>query len=180
MVAQFWDATTETFYQTVERPDLLVRPRNIFDGTVPSSTAAAVFALLKLSRLTGNEHWEQVVVKALRPMQPLLRQQPLGFCYWLSTLDFYLAETDEIAITGSMKERATQELLHALCAAYLPHKVVAGYDPTDTSAVVGLKLLEGRTTVSRPTVYICRHYTCQEPVTDPAVLKAQLAAGIQS
>jgi hypothetical protein len=175
MVEQFWDTTTETFYETGPgRADLIVRPRNIFDGTVPSSTAAAVFVLLKLARLTGNEHWEQVSVRALRPMQPLMRQQPLGFSYWLSALDFYLADTSEIAITGFATEQATKDLLHTLCATYVPNKVVAGYDRSDPSAVADLKLLEGRTTVSQPTVYICRHYICQEPVTDPAVLRARL------
>ena len=71
--------------------------------------------------------------------------------------------------------QVTSELLHTLCTTWLPNKVVAAYDPGDLTAVSDLKLLENRGMINdQPTVYVCRQYSCQRPVTDPVSLVAQL------
>lgn len=179
MLEQFWDRTKGAFYDTGPRhEELIIRPRSVLDGAMPSGTAAATFALLKLARLTGNEHWEQVAAQSLQPMSPLMRQHPLGFGHWLSALDFYLASPKEIVIVGSRNSPATLALLRILYTTWVPNKVVAAYDPDDPTAVPDLKLLSGRTMIDhQPTVYICHRNTCLPPVTDPAALSAQLQPG---
>jgi len=100
---------------------------------------------------------------------------PLGFGNWLCALNLYLSTPKEVAIIGPRDNPATAELLHTLCAAFLPNKVVAAYDPTDPTAISDLALLKNRPMVNDlPTVYICQHYTCQTPVTDPAALTDRL------
>ncbi|MFC1907635.1 hypothetical protein ACFLW8_06080 [Chloroflexota bacterium] len=128
-----------------------------------------------MARLTDNERFLQVATKGLRSMRELMPRQPLGFGNWLCALDLYLSTPKEVAIIGPRDNPAAAELLHALCAAFLPNKVVAAYDPTDPTAISDLALLSNRQMVNdMPTVYICQQYTCQAPVTDPAALTAQL------
>jgi len=111
-------------------------------------------------------------------MQESMRQHPLGFSNWLCGLDLYLSAPKEITIIGPRDHPETLELLHILCGTWLPNKVVAAYDPNDPAPVSGLKLFENRQMVdNQPTVYVCEHYTCQAPVTDPASLCAQLQGG---
>ena len=176
MVEQFWDEATGTFYDTSQRhEDLFVRPRSTFDGALPSGSSAATLVLLKLARLTDNKHFEQVAVQSLRSMGKPLSRNPLGFSNWLCALDFYLSTPKEIAIIGPRDNPATLELLRTICTIWLPNKVVAAYDPSDSAPVSELKLFENRQMVdNQPTVYICEHYTCQAPVTDSASLRAQL------
>lgn len=176
MIEQFWDETTSTFYDTGERhQDLFVRPRDTFDGTLPSGSSAATRALLKLATLTGKEPFQRIAVQALQSMQSLIYQNPLGFSNWLCALDFYLSTPKEIAIIGPRDNLKTSELLRTICTTWLPNKVVAAYDPSDLAPVSELKLLENRQMINnQPTVYVCQHYTCQVPATDPASLGAQL------
>jgi len=70
-------------------------------------------------------------------------------------------------------------LLRTLCTMWLPNTLVAAYDPNDPTPESDLKLLESRQMINnQPTVYVCEHYTCQAPVTDPASLRAQLQRGL--
>ena len=176
MIEEFWDEATGTLYDTGRNyQDLPIRPRNTFDGALPSGGAAATLALLKLSRLTGNNRFAKVALDSLRSMQEFMTQQPMGFSAWLCALDFYLADPKDIAILGRVNDPATSELLHVLHNTWAPNKVVAAYTPSDPTAVSDLELLQNREMIGgRPTVYVCQRHTCQTPVTNAAELRTQL------
>ena len=176
MAEQFWDEPTHMLYDTSNRyEDLFVRPRSTYDGALPSGASAATLVLLKLAKLTDKEQFKQMAMRSLEPMQESMRQYPLGFSNWLCDLDLYLSTPKEIAIIGPRDHPETSELLRILCTTWLPNKVVAACDPDDPAPVSELKLFENRQMIgNQPTVYVCEHYTCQAPVTDPASLCAQL------
>lgn len=176
MLEQFWDEASSTLYDTGEgQLDLIVRPKSTTDGTTPSGASMAAIVLLKLGRLTDNTLFEEVALKALQSVRELMPLYPLGFSNWLCALDFYLSAPREVAIVGASDSPATSELLQTLCKIWLPNTVIAARDPTDPTPITGLKLLENRQMLdSRPTVYICQRYSCQQPVTEPAALEKQL------
>jgi uncharacterized protein YyaL (SSP411 family) len=65
-----------------------------------------------------------------------------------------------------------QALLAVAREGYRPDQVIAAAFPDRTSAI---PLLFDRPAISgRPTAYVCRQFACQQPVTDPAALRAQL------
>ena len=72
-----------------------------------------------------------------------------------------------MAIVGP--EPGAQILVRAVRERFQPHIVIAGGD----SAAV--PLLEGRTPVNgSAAAYVCEHFSCQAPVTDPEELAAAL------
>lgn len=176
MVEQFWDEGEGTLYDTGKRHEaLFVRPRNPYDGALPSGPSAATLALLRLASLTDNERWGRIATQSLRLMNEAMRQQPLGFGHWLCALDFYVSTPKEIAIVGPRDAPAARELVRTLATTWLPNKVLAAHDPTDPTPVPGLRLLEGKQMVDNmPTVYVCQQHTCHTPVTDPDSLATQL------
>jgi uncharacterized protein YyaL (SSP411 family) len=179
MVDEFWDKKEETFYDTSRgHEDLFVRPRSTYDGVLPSPGSAAAIALLKLSRLTGNQEWQRLAVQSLRSVRELMQRHPLGFANWLSALDFYLSRPMEIAIIGPRDDPATGELLKIICSTWLPNKVAAARDPNDP-APAELPLFEGRVMVDgKPAAYVCRDYACKAPITDPAKLSVELSSQV--
>jgi len=176
MAEQFWDEATHTFYDTCDKHEnLFVRPRSNYDGALPSGPSAATLVLLKLAKLDDREQFEKIAMRSLESMQESMHQHPLGFSNWLCGLDLYLSTPKEVVIIGPRTHPKTSELLHILCTAWLPNKVVAAYAPDDPAPVSELKLFENRKMIdNQPTVYVCEHYTCQAPITDPASLRAQL------
>ena len=95
-----------------------------------------------------------------------------GFAHWLNALDLYLSHPKEIALIGDPAQPEMRALAGAVFMPYLPHKVVLQADDHDSP---GGPLLEGKVMQGgKPTAYVCQHYTCQAPVTDPQALARQL------
>jgi uncharacterized protein YyaL (SSP411 family) len=177
-LALFWDEREEMFFDTGEDQEaLVVRPRNLFDNAVPSGTSVAIEWLLRLAILFGEERYEALALKALRPMADLMTRYPSGFGRYLAALDFHLGPVAEVALVwpdgsgpGPLAETAFRR--------YMPNRLVVGA-PAGSPARTGLPLLAERGAADgKATAYVCRRYVCQLPVTDPAALVAQLDAGV--
>jgi uncharacterized protein YyaL (SSP411 family) len=176
MLGRFWDKTQGCFYDTAHGQEaLVVRPRSIYDNALPSGSAAAAFVLLRLARLTGNSDYERPATTALRSVQGLMLQYPLGFGHWLCALDFYLSKPKEIAVVGRPGDPAMKSLMNVITRRYLPNKVLAGGDPDELARTISIPLLHDRGMIeNRPTVYLCESYVCQAPTTDPDTLATLL------
>jgi uncharacterized protein YyaL (SSP411 family) len=176
----FWSADLNAFFDTGhDQEALVVRPRNLFDNAVPSGTSVAIDWLLRLAVILGEERYETVALAALRPMADLMQRYPSGFGRYLSALDFHLGPVVEVALVWRPgEERAVAPLVHTVFGRYQPNRVVVGAAEGDPAGA-GLPLLVGRGSVGgRPTAYVCRHYACQLPVTEPDALARQLDAGV--
>jgi len=170
MLEHFSDARGGFFDTSDDHETLLTRPKRLEDNAVPSGNAMAVTVLLKLAALTGESRYADAAQGALRLVQRALTVAPLGFAQWLCALDFALGAPKEIAIVGEVNE--ARALLDVVFSAYRPNQVVAVGDETSP-----VPLLRGRTRLNgKPTAYVCRHFACQLPVTEPADLAKQLAA----
>jgi hypothetical protein len=174
MIALFWDREAEAFFDTgTDHETLVVRPRSLFDSAVPCGTSVAADVLLRLAALTGETAYERTAVAAVRPVVPLALHYPSGFGRFLSALDFHIGPTTEVALVwppGSAEGAAA--LAGEAFSRYLPRRVVAGAaeDATD-----GLPLLAGKTARDgKAAAYVCEHYVCQAPTTDPTELGRQL------
>ena len=176
----FWSADRNAFFDTGDDQEaLVVRPRNLFDNAVPSGTSVAIDWLLRLAVMVGEERYQAIALEALRPMADLMQRYPSGFGRYLSALDFHLGPVAEVALVWRPgEERAMGPLLDTVFGRYQPNRVVVGAAEGDAAAA-GLPLLAERTTVGgRPTAYVCQHYVCQLPVTEPDALARQLDAGV--
>ncbi len=119
--------------------------------------------LLRLSALTGNRTYEQQAEGVFRLFAKPAAHHPEAFAHLLRALDFHLAPTKEVALIGE----DLSELAKVVRSQYRPHLVLAG-GPENTTTP---ELLQARTTENgQPTAYVCEHFTCQAPVTDPKLL----------
>jgi uncharacterized protein YyaL (SSP411 family) len=173
----FWDGSREIFFDTgTDQEALVIRPRNLYDNAVPSGTAAVIDWLLRLGLFFGEERYEALALKALRPLADLMGRYPSGFGRYLGALDFHLGPAAEVAFVWPVTADvgSVDPLLQAVFGRYLPSKVVAGAAERAATGS-GLPLLAQRAAVGgKPTAYLCRRYVCQAPVTTPEDLARQL------
>jgi uncharacterized protein YyaL (SSP411 family) len=169
------------FYDTSDDHETLItRPRDLQDNATPSGNAMAVTALLKLAGFTNDLRYVDMAHHSLAQMQTptgrgMMSQYPLGFGQWLQALEYAFSKPREIAIVGDPDSADTQALLSVVRDGYRPLQVVALGAPGAQSPSVPLLQNRGQLD-GQGTVYVCRDFACQAPITDPAVLQSQLEA----
>ena len=84
-------------------------------------------------------------------------------------MNHYLAKGPlEIALAS---EEIESEFTDVLRGVFLPFKILASSaSELDIPLMQGKKMLDGK-----PTAYICKNYTCKEPITNGKALKIALA-----
>ncbi len=177
MIANFWDEKNGGFFSTSRTSvDLPVRPKELYDGALPSANSIALNNLLLLSRLTGDPQWEDRAQEQIRAFAGTVTSQPSAFTYFLCALDFALHPGEEVIITGKPQAKDTRKFLSALNLNFTPNKVAivkseqnaerlnkfAGY--TD-----GLEVIEGKATA-----HVCRNGSCTGSTTDTQTMLDKL------
>jgi uncharacterized protein YyaL (SSP411 family) len=177
MLELFWDEAEGVFHDTASDAEaLVVRPRDLFDNATPSGNSAAVMALLRLGELTGETRYTDVARRVLEGTADFMTRVPVGFGHLLCALDFHLATPHEVVIVANQWMDDAGALARVVSRAYLPNTVLAFTNPDDAeSAAEIVPLLQARTMIDgRATAYVCERFACQQPVTEPADLAAQL------
>jgi uncharacterized protein YyaL (SSP411 family) len=167
MIERFADDERGGFFETSSDHERLVaRRKDLEDNPIPAGNSSAAYGLLRLAALTGEHEYERRAVGVFRLLHRLLPQHPQAFAHLLQALDFHLAPVKEVALAGD----DLAPLARVVRSRFRPHLVLAGGDPA------GVPLLEGREPVEgRAAAYVCEHFACRRPVTEPAELEALLA-----
>ena len=166
MIARFADDENGGFFETsTDHERLVARRKDLEDHPIPSGNSSAAYGLLRLAALTGEHSYEERGVSVLRLLHELAPKHPQAFGHLLQALDFHLAAVKEVALVGEELdplERVVRE-------AFRPHLVLAGGEPH------GVPLLQGREPLGgRAAAYVCEHFACRAPVTEPEELERLL------
>jgi hypothetical protein len=169
MLKELWDEAGGGFFLagTGER-ELPVRPKEIYDGAIPSANSVALLNLLWLSRLTGEPAWADKADQMLRGFAGSIGRQPSAFTFFLCALDFALRPGQDIVIAGESGSADAAKLLSALNRAFTPNQVTQLKSADNASQLArfagytdGLQVVQGRTAA-----HLCHGAACQESVTD--------------
>ncbi|WP_432002548.1 thioredoxin domain-containing protein [Streptomyces sioyaensis] len=167
--------TTEdgALYDTAADAEALIRrPQDPTDNATPSGWTAAAGALLSYAALTGSSRHRDAAERALGIVTALAGRAPRFIGWGLAVAEAALDGPREVAVVGPPDDPATAALHHAALLGTAPGAVVATGAPGSDE----VPLLQDRPLVDgQPAAYVCRHFTCERPTTDPA----ELTAGLQ-
>jgi len=171
MVELFWDDAIGAFFDTPRDAEALItRPRDVTDNAIPSGTSLAVDLLLTLSELTQNAEMRRRASFVLETLATPLIRYASAFGNLLGAADMVTNGAVEVAIAGNRSDAAFRALEAEVASRYVPSLVLAGGIES-----AGIALMDGREARNgQPTAYVCRSYACEEPVSEPAALGAQL------
>jgi uncharacterized protein YyaL (SSP411 family) len=89
----FWDQDRGGYFLTARESDELpVRPKEIYDGAIPSANGVALNNLYRLWRLTGEQYWRDQALTLLRAFAGSVQQQPMAFTHTLTGWHLGVAE----------------------------------------------------------------------------------------
>ncbi|MDG6256259.1 MAG: thioredoxin domain-containing protein [Methanomicrobiaceae archaeon] len=171
------------FFVADDAEELIVRPKEIYDGAIPSGNAVCMLNLLRLARLTGRSDLEERASVLAKTFAPAVSRTPSAHAFFACALDFALGPSYEVVVAGSRGAADTEALLALLRTAYLPSAVWLTVDPGNEGGDViglapfaaGMEMQEGHATA-----HICREHTCLRPVSDPADLYSLLIGAPES
>jgi uncharacterized protein YyaL (SSP411 family) len=107
-----------------------------------------------------------------------LNEYPTALPQMLTAVDFSLSKPKQIIIAGRPGAPDVRAMLEEVFAAYLSTRVILGADGGDGQAFLAGRvevLRDIKPLAGRATAYVCENYACQEPTSDLAVLRKQLA-----
>jgi len=168
LLARFADGERGGFFSTADdHESLIARRKEIGDHPIPSGNSAAAFGLLRLGALTGEREYESAAEGVFRLFSDSAGKHPEAFAHLLRAIDFHLSPTKEVALVGE----DLGELAAVVRSEFRPHLVLAGGTAGSTTP----PLLNDRGEVDgRPSAYVCEHFTCRTPITDPKLLDEAL------
>jgi uncharacterized protein YyaL (SSP411 family) len=177
----FWDEHVGAYFDTAsDQEPLLTRPRDFTDNAVPSGTSLAVDLLLRLAELLGDTTRRTRAARVLEASSEPLARYASAFGHLLGVADMAVHGAVEVAIAGDPASEDFRALTNAVSEVYVPSLVIAG----GTSARLGDRdialLADKPARDGRATAYVCRQYLCEEPLSDPIGLPAQLERAARS
>lgn len=178
MIDLFWDDSQGGFFMTGDDAELLpIRPKEFYDGAIPSGNAVAALALLRLSRFTMNKTFQEKVQLLFDRFSSQLVQTPMYYPQMLIALDFLLGPSKEIVIAGGKEDPKTKEMVRLVYDRFLPDRILLLHLPgKDGKAIEDLvPFVASQTPMNgETTAYVCQNYICQLPTQDLPTLETLL------
>ncbi len=162
----FNDAQGQAYHFTAnDSEQLFMRTATIYDGASPSGNSVMTMNLLRLGKLTGEPRYCERAAAIFAAFSGQVGHYPSMSNHLMGALDFLFGPTSEVVIVGTREADDTRAMLTALQGRYLGSTVVLVRQPQDPELdqiapfSAAMNSHEGRATA-----YVCRDFTCAQPV----------------
>ena len=173
ILTRFWSTELGSFFDTAHDAEQLVaRPRDATDNATPAGSSLAADLLARLGDLLGEPEHLRRAAWVLETVAEAMMRYPQAFGHALGVADLVVHGATELALIGDPADDDFRALAAAAAREYAPSLVLAGGASTAEIAL----LADRPRRDGRATAYVCRHYTCEAPTTEPEELAAQIRA----
>jgi uncharacterized protein YyaL (SSP411 family) len=158
------------FFTPDDAEELLTRPKELYDGAIPSGNSIAYINAIRLSRITGKPDIGERAHEIYRAFRTQADAMPTAFTQFLCGLDFAIGPSSEVIIAGNMNQTDTRAMLAALRRSFVPNKVVifrpANKTVPDIETIA--PFVQSHLPINgQATAYVCTNFTCALPTNDP-------------
>jgi len=171
----FWDEEDGGYFASSSDAGLVLRLKDDYDGAEPTASSVALANLVRLSVLAGEPLFANDGHRArVRRLAEAFRSQwstaPHAMPVLLCGLADLLSEPAHVVLAGDPRDPAFAALAGVVHSAPALNAPLHLLTPACAAWAADKQPVGGR-----PTAYLCRDYTCQPPVTEPAALLRLLA-----
>ncbi len=165
----FWDDESDGYYLTADDAELLItRPKEIYDGAIPSGNSIQMMNLLRINRLTAVIEYEEQAAALADTFAGSIAPAPFGYTALINALDFAVGPSFEVVIVGEKGAADTQALIDGVNSVYVPNKVVLLRPPGDDQSIIDIAPYTKYQYAfdDKATAYVCLNFVCNTPTTD--------------
>lgn len=165
MTTEFFDDKEGGFYlYGFNSEELILHPKEIYDGAIPSGNSVATYCLGKLNRLTSDLSIQKTYEKQLGFLVSSISDYPSGYSFSLLSIINELYHAKELICVPATTEEANniKNLLHSL---YLPNVIIIFKERENEAELVKLipNLENYHGTAGKTTFYLCENRSCSAP-----------------
>jgi uncharacterized protein YyaL (SSP411 family) len=174
----FWDDDGGGWFSTTGNdPSVLLRLKEDYDGAEPAASSVSTLNVLKLAHLTGDSTYRDKAERTLARYGKRVGSAARVVPFMLSGLSAWHAPSMQIVTVGGPSSPQIRELEREIASHYLPFAVYVPVDPDRTQEPLRrvLPFVDGMRAHGGGAVYVCRDFTCRQPVGTPEQLRAELA-----
>jgi len=166
MIELFWDDEAGGFFLNgKDSEELILRPKEFYDGAVPSGNSVAAMNMVQLSRITGSGKYEQYIDKLFKAASGIAGTSPYACTHLIDAYMNYMNPGLEITIAGGRDEPGTEQMLKAYNENYLPFSTIVLNDGKTAAELA--PSLKGKVKIGgKATAYVCRNFSCSAPTDD--------------
>lgn len=169
----FIDEENGGYYLTgSDAEELLFRPKESYDGALPSGNSIAALNLLRLARLTGDSRWDKKAEQQLFAFRPILEEHPSGYTAFLQALQYALHPSQELILAGSLVSETLSEMRQTFFSEFRPYSSVLYQEGSLPEIIPWTK--EYPVDPSHVKAYLCQNFTCQRPIQNIEEFKSLL------
>ncbi len=175
--ALFWDSEhSGYFFYADDSEHLIARPKQAYDGALPSGNSVSAQNLLRLSRLLAEPRYTGTAMSLLEAMGGQVKQQPSAYTQLLQAVISTHIRTKDIVVVASADE--AKDITRLLSSVYEPEALFAIRTPANHAE---LELLVPHTIglptkASPPEFHICEGDRCTLATTDTNEVLSRLRA----
>ncbi len=170
MLEYFWDEENGgLFFYGKDSEQLILKPKEAYDGAIPSGNSVAAMNMLRLARLTGNGDLENKSLQIFNCFAADINKNPMAFPFMLSSYIFYSIGSKEMVIVGDAAKEDTNNIIRLAQNKYLPFTVVLYKDTKEQNKElleIAPFIAEQKMIKNKATAYICENFSCREPLND--------------
>ena len=150
------------FYTNTNQIDVIVRKKEVYDGAQPSGNAVMADNLFRLGLYFDKSDWREKSVQLISSLGNAIVRYPTSFGSWACSLSEISMGPTEIVIISD----EPQAILTQVLKEYIPHKIIM----SATEGSNSFPLLSGKGKYDEAALYLCRNYTCENPVSSISAL----------
>lgn len=147
---QFFDGENGGYFlYGTKNSALISKPKETYDGALPSGNSVIALCLVRLAQITGSGRDRKKAEKQLAFLSVKALRYPMGYSMFLTALEIYLNPPEKIAVV--LSEKDSREKIFSALPLYAEVRIYS-------HQTEHYQRLNGKTTY-----YVCRDYQCLPP-----------------
>ena len=165
MIELFKDQEAGGYYlYGKDAESLMIRPKETYDGAMPSGNSVAAYNLIRLARLTGDAHLEQEAMEQLQFMAAQATHYEISHAFYLIAAQFALKSSHELIAVLPNSKLLNEFKAFLSNAPRFDLTIIVKTKENETQLHSFIPYLSDYPLSSQPAFYVCEGGRCYQPI----------------
>lgn len=162
---RFSDESGGFFMNAADSESLIFRPKELYDGAMPSGNSVFAYCLVRLASLTGESRWQQQADRQIASYSTPFSDHPASFSFALMALMRTFYPSKEVVCVVGDKFQET-EIIQAFRRGFFPQTSVLIKTPENAQHLGTIAPFTQSYPLEQPlpAFYVCQNQSCSPPI----------------